>query len=179
MPSAYSEPLAKVASLLAVMPPSSYSASQQVVGPVDSTGLRQLLFTLSTGLNVNSSSQISGQIQYSSVSTSSSAWEYLDSVSAAIGFGTGFGDLSGVLPNRQKSIELRGESLARLPVGSAKFVRLLVTIASSASVLNDLYGDVRADCFRYPPAVLQASSSVSNVVYSTTGPLGSGTIPVV
>ena len=60
MPSAYSEPLAKVASLLAVMPPSSYSASQQVVGPVDSTGLRQLLFTLSTGLNVNSSSQILG-----------------------------------------------------------------------------------------------------------------------
>jgi hypothetical protein len=173
----YEEPLAKSFPLLAFLPPSAYSNSTYNTSPVSTTSLRQLLATIRTGLNIQSSSVVNGFLQYCSVSNSSSAFATLDSVNAALNFGAiGGGGIAAAIPGTEKSLEIRAETLNKLPINAARFVRLQVVVSSSSST-TEMAAELRGSFFRYPPAVgpFQSGSSsyfsgsTSNVIYTTVG----------
>jgi hypothetical protein len=132
------------------------------------------------GLNLTSSSVIQANWQYCSVSTSSSAFTTLDAVYAGINFGgaTGFG----IAANTQKSLELRSESLSRLPAGAARYVRLQVALSSSSST-TDMCAFVNGSFLRYPPTLNEFgqssifSSSISNQIYTSVG--GGSSVPAI
>jgi hypothetical protein len=183
MSSQYLEPLAKSFPLVAVLNPGAYSNSTYATSPVLFGQCRQILATVAVGNNITSSSVINAYLQYSSVS-SASTFTTLDAVNAALNFGGATGQ--GTLPGSQKSLEIRAETLARLPVNAATYVRLSVTLSSSAST-TEFGAWLQAGYYRFPPSVgvgtgvngslTFLSSSLSNVIYASAN--NGGTIPVI
>jgi hypothetical protein len=115
-------------------------------------------------LNVASSSAIDAYFQFSSVSNSSSAWAYLDTINAAVTFpGT---LVAPTTPGTFRTLELRAESISRLPVNAAKYVRLQVVVSAPTSTV-DLFATVQAAYFRNAPNVPLNSASLSNTIYSS------------
>jgi hypothetical protein len=179
----YTEPIAKAFPLIAMLAPSSYSNSTYYTNAIDCSSARAFLATLQLGANVHSSSTVVAYFQHSSVSTATNSnWGIVDYLNAALRFDGPI--YPGIAPGQSKSLELRAEVLNnRLPINAARYVRLAVTVASSAST-TDLGLTVNGSFWRYPPTSgpffngqsSYLSSSVLNVIYTSVN--NGGTINV-
>jgi hypothetical protein len=171
MAHSYTEPMARSFALVADIPPSYYSISTYTTGVIDASMARKYIARVMLGNNGLTQGSCVGTWKYCSVSNSSSAFTAIDSVNAAVSFPAG--STAGI----SKSIEIREEALAKLPVGAARYLRFDLAVAGSSSNQFEVQASVYGGYFRYPPSVgpfsngsnSYLSTSTSDQIYSLVG----------